>query len=485
MNATEGMRGRVLRAIGAEGLGQLLNMAVRLLLIPLFLSAWGTQAYGEWLILTAVAAWFSLADLGGQIYFINRMTESWAKRQMEEFQKVFAAGMFLFGVSSTVLMTLAAVALMLPGVPSWLGVENTPSSVARWVLLIVSFRVLASLPLGLLLGVYRATGAQATSVMYGNLMLLIQLVSGAAVLWWGGGMVLMACTEVIGLALVSALVAFDLRQRLPAEIRLFSARLPDMRIVRQALVPSLHFLSIQFAMAAMIQGCVIVVAKAMGPYEVAVFSTMRTIANVVSRFLGMMSHSAWPEFTRLASQKDSEKLLGLFRSIFFASVVAGLCYLTVLQLFGSDLFDIWLNKQLPYDWLSMFLMGVFVIFSSNWTLGGNLLMATNRHHDFAKIQLPVNVFALVVCYLGGLLYGLQGMVGGLIIGQSVPMIWFTAWMLARSGWPREARYMVGQSLLVALLLPLFLNAWAALLATVVFALIGARRLWFGQRGLGI
>lgn len=484
MNSTAGMRGRVLRAIGAEGLGQLLNMAVRLLLIPLFLSAWGTQAYGEWLILTAVAGWFSLADFGGQVYFVNRMTESWAKRQMEEFQKVFAAGMFLFGVSSAVLMALAVAALMLPEVPSWLGVENTPFSVARWVLLIVSFRVLASLPLGLLLGVYRATGAQATSVMYGNLMLLIQLIAGAAVLWWGGGMVLMACTEVIGLALVSVLVAFDLRRRLPAEISLLSARLPDMRIVRQAWMPSLHFLGIQFAMAAMIQGSVIVVAKAMGPYEVAVFSTMRTVSNVVSRFLGMMSHSAWPEFTRLASESDGERLLGLFRSIFFASVVAGLFYLLLLQYFGSDVFNLWLNKQLPYDGLSMFLMGVFVIFSNNWTLGGNLLMATNRHHDFARIQLPVNVFALLACYVGGRGYGLEGLIGGLIIGQSVPMISLTAWMLTRNGWSREARYMVEQSLLVALLLPLFVNAWAALLSTLVFALVGARRLWYGLRELG-
>ena len=484
MSSVVGMRGRVLRAIGAEGLGQLLNVAVRLLMVPLFLSAWGTQAYGEWLTLTAVAGLFSLADLGGQLYFINRMTDSWAKRELEKFQNVLAAGMFFFGVSSAALMAFAVAAMvLLPDMQFFLGVSATSSSVVRWVLLIMSFRVMASLPLGLLLGIYRATGQQATSVMYGNLMLLVQLITGAAVLWAHGGMVLMACTDVIGLILVSTLVAFDLRRRLPAEIKLLSWHLPDMQILREAWVPSLHFLGIQLAMAAMIQGSVIVVAKTMGPLEVAVFSTMRTVANVVSRFLGMMSHSAWPEFTRLESDNDNESLQRLFRTIFFASTTAGLLYLALLQHFGHELFDLWLHKQLPYQGLSMFLMGAFVVFSNNWTLGGNLLMATNRHHSYALVQMPVNLFALAVCYFGGRWYGLEGMIVGLIIGQSLLMISLTGWLLARNRWSRAASLLVGQSALVALLLPLFLNAWAAFLITLLFALATVRELRLGRRGL--
>lgn len=481
MRSIGGMRGRVFRAIGAESIGQLLNIAVRLLLVPLFLSAWGTQGYGEWLILTAAAGWFSLADFGGQLYFINRMTESWAKRQLDEFQKIFTAGMFLFGVSSAVLMGLAGVTLTLSEFPSWLGIEDASFDVARWVLLIMCFRVLASLPLGLLLGVYRATGAQATSVMYGNLMLLIQLITGAAVLWCRGGMVLMACTEVIGLLLVSVLVAFDLRQRTPPEVNLFALRRPDMRIIQQAWIPSLHFLGIQLAMAVIIQGSVIAVAKTLGPFEVAVFSTLRTVSNVVSRFLGMMSHSAWPEFTRLETESDNEGLVRLFSTIFFASTVAGLLYLVVLQLYGEELFDLWLREQLPYQRLSMFLMGAYVLFSNNWTLGGNLLMATNRHHDYAQVQLPVNIMALAVCYLGGRWYGLEGMIGGLIIGQSIPMILLTARMLTINGWKSVAQYLIGQSILLALLLPLFLNAWLAVLVTFLFTFVAVYKVWLSQR----
>lgn len=467
------MWGRILRAIGAEGIGQLLNVAVRLLLVPLFLAAWGTQTYGEWLILTAVAGWFSLGDLGAQLYFVNRMTEAWAQRKLNEFKNIFSTGMFFFCVTSATLMVLAAVVLMFPGISNWLGIVSTDPNVVYWVLIIMCLRVLASLPLGLLLGVYRATGAQATSVMYGNLMLLIQLIVSVVVLSTGGSMFLMALSEVIGMFLVSFLVVFNLRRHIPSEVRLFRLHRPQMDILRQAWSPSLHFLGIQFAMAAMIQGSVIVVAKAMGPFEVVVFSTMRTIANVVSRFLGMMSHSAWPEFTRLHSEDDTTRLQTLFRSIFLASTLAGLLYLGVVQLFGAQLFELWLGQQLPYESLGMLMMGALVILTNQWTLGGNLLMATNRHRDYARAQLPVNIVALVAAYLGGRWLGLEGLIGGLIFGQSAPMIALTAWMLRRNSWWDASRYLWWHSVLFMILLPLYIHPWGALFTTIGVVLMGA------------
>lgn len=477
MTGESDMRGRILRAIGAEGVGQLLNVAVRLLLVPLFLAAWGPATYGEWLILTAVAGWFGLADLGGQLYFVNRMTEAWAQQKLEDFQKIFVTGLFFFGVSSAVLMSVAAAVLTAPVIPNWLGIERTNTDVVYWVLIIMCLRVLASLPLGLLLGVYRATGAQATSVMYGNLMLLVQLIAGAAVLMSSGGMVLMALTEVVGLFVVSAVVVLDLRRRMPAGVRLFWPIHPQMSILQDAWSPSLHFLGIQLAMAVMIQGSVIVVAKAMGPLEVVVFSVMRTIANLVSRFLGMMAHSAWPEFTRLHSQGETRRFQALFRTILLASTLAGLLFLGSVQLFGSQLFALWLGKQLPYETQSMLMMGALVIFTNTWTLGGNLLMATNRHSDYARVQLPVNMFALGVAYLGGRWFGLEGFIGGLIFGQSVPMIVLTAWMLRRNAWGEASRYLGAQAALVLILLPLYVNPWSASLVIAGVMFWGAWRFW--------
>lgn len=455
VSGVSAMRGRVLRAIGAEGIGQLLNISIRLLLVPLYLWAWGVEVYGEWLILTALAGLFGLADLGGQLYFINRMTEAWTKRQLDEFQNVFSTGMFFLIISSSILLILAAFALSIPGIPVWLGIKSTDSEVVYWVMLVMCFRMLASLPLGLLLGVFRATGAQATSVMYGNLMLLFQLISASAVLILEGGMVLMALTEVIGLFLVSMLVVFDLRRRLPTEMRLVCMHRPQMNILRLAWGPSLHFLAIQLAMATLIQGSVIVVAKVMGPSEVAIFSTMRTVTNLVTRLLGMLSHSAWPEFTRLNSNGEGNQLQSLFRTILNTSTLMGLLYVGAVELFGSQIFDVWLGNHLLYDSSAMYMMGALVVFTCQWTIGGNLLMATNQHSEYARVQLPVNFFALSLSYYGGLNFGLIGFVGGLLLGQSFVMIFFTAWILTKKSWVKASQSMLANFVFSIIFLTLF------------------------------
>ena len=477
------MHRRVLRAIGAEGLGQFLNIGIRILLVPLFLSAWGGEGYGEWLIFTAVAAWFGIADLGGQLYFINRMTETWAQKKFDEFQDFFSTGMILFCGAFTVLIALVTPTIIFLDVPEWLGAKITSSETARWVLILMCLKILASLPLGLVLGVFRATGSQATGVMYGNLMLLIQLTSGAAVLSNSGGMVLMALTEVLALLFVSCFVILDLHRRMPREVQLFQIRSPSKKILREAWIPSLHFLGIQLSMAVMIQGSVIVVAKAMGPFEVAIFSTMRTIANLVSRLLGMMSHSAWPEFTRLHSQKNSVTLQKLFCSISFASTLAGLLYIGIVYHFGATLFELWLGQELPYETTAMFLMATLVVFTNNWTLGGNLLMATNQHRDYARIQLPVNVFALVLAFAGGHWLGLEGIIGGLLLGQSAPMLCLTAWLLRQHGWGEASRYLEMKAIFVLALLPLFLSEWGALLGTLLFFAQGVREFWLRNKRL--
>ena len=200
------MKGRILRSFGADTLGQVMNVFVRLLLVPLFLSSWGAESYGEWLILTTLAAWFSLGDLGGQLYFVNRMTEEWVSGKVEVFQQVLSTGLLFFIVSSVVLFGGVLLAVYSFPVASWLGLKTVDQDLAGMILLLMALRFLVSLQFGLYLGVYRAIGIQATSMMYGNLIQLIQFVASAVALMTGGGMLLMASLEVVPFLLVFIIV---------------------------------------------------------------------------------------------------------------------------------------------------------------------------------------------------------------------------------------------------------------------------------------
>lgn len=465
------MRSRILRAFGADTLGQVLNVGVRLLLVPLFLSTWGAESYGEWLILTALAAWFGLGDLGGQLYFINRLTAEWAAGRVDVFQRVLSTGMLLFLVSSTVLFGCVLIAVNWLPVASWLGLKTVNQDLARSILLLLALRFLASLPFGLFLGVYRAIGVQATSVMYGNLIVLIQFVASAFALWAGGGMLLLASLEVVPFLLVFVVVIWDLRRRLPNEVSLFALSKADKSVLLSAISPSLHFLGLQFSAAIMIQGGVLVVAKTLGPIEVAIFSSMRIVANVMSRFMSVLAHAAWPELTRLASRGQDKKLAKLFSFILNLTFFVGLCYLALITSIGELLYNLWLNQKLPYDFSVMYLLSCQVVMTVLWTWGGNLLMATNRHEEYSRWQLPINLIALIVCYWGALNLGLIGAVAGLFAAQSLPMLLVVYLLLVKKGWPQIAKNLLVVSLLGLALMPMMLNEWGFFLSIFVFGFL--------------
>ena len=58
------MRERLLKGLGAQGFSQAVQIFIRLAEVPLLLSFWGTQLYGEWLMLSALPIYLSISDGG-------------------------------------------------------------------------------------------------------------------------------------------------------------------------------------------------------------------------------------------------------------------------------------------------------------------------------------------------------------------------------------------------------------------------------------
>src|SRR5208337_4959399 len=122
----------------------------------------------------------------------------------------------------------------------------------------------------------------------------------------------------LGAALVAG---WDLNRRFP-QFRLLSLGEADLFLGLTFIRPSLGFFGIQMAQAFSVQGTVLVVGMLLGSVQVVVFSTMRTIVNLIRAFFEQLSHAAWPEMTRLDVQRDEEKFFLLFRAILRATLIA-------------------------------------------------------------------------------------------------------------------------------------------------------------------
>jgi len=236
---------RIFRAAGADSLGQIINALMRIILIPLFLGAWGAEMYGEWLVITAFAAWIGFSDLGGQLYYVNRLTADWTAGNLNEFQKVYSTGLFALLVAMVFLLSLVLILVAIFPAGDWSDFKHISNTEASLVLLLIALRFLIALPMGLFLGLYRVVGAQATSVMYGNLILIIQLCASMCALYFNAGVVAMAAIEVIPVLIVVMLVYWRLPKIMPKNFRLLHFKI-DLPIFKESISPSLHFLVCKF-----------------------------------------------------------------------------------------------------------------------------------------------------------------------------------------------------------------------------------------------
>lgn len=420
--SSEGIQNRMVKGLVATFLGRLINLASRILLVPLFLKAWGVNVYGEWLLLTSITAYLSLTDFGGQLYIVNRLTQAYAHNDIPLFRKVLHTGMALFLILPFMaFVTFITLVLLIPP-ELLLPISKTEHTVVILVLAVLAFQFVFTMPQGILLGIYRAVGMLPRGVMLGNLILFLQLALVSGGLWLSGGMIWIACLQILPFLLIALIAVFDLSKRFP-QFKIVSLKDFELATGRAFIIPSLHFFLIQIAQAVSIQGTILVVGALFDPVKVVLFSTLRTISRTMSQLLGMLAHSAWPEMTRLDAVQHPDKLKILFRAILRSTLAGATVFICVFHFFGSEIYHLWLGTAVEYRQELMDLFLVYILQYIFWSACAYLLMATNRHHTLSKILFFSSFFSITLAYVGGRYFGLTGVITGMIIGDLAIPFW--------------------------------------------------------------
>jgi O-antigen/teichoic acid export membrane protein len=420
---------RLIQGIGANFLGQIINLASRFLLVPLFLLAWGANIYGEWLLLSSMVAYLTLTDMGGATYIGNRMTQAFAHRDHELFRKILHTGLALFLAIPLVVFIVFITLIFFFNPSAFLHITQTSHRVVILVLALLAFQFVISLPQGILIRVYFAVEMLPRGVMLLNLMQFLSLSLVAGGLWLGWGMVPIALLQIIPYGLIAVTALYDINRKFP-QFQVFSLKGADFPFGLSFIKPSFHFFLIQISQAFSVQGIVLVVGMVLGPVQVVLFSTLRTLVNLIRSFFEQVSHAAWPEMTRLDAQQDMDKFLALFRVILRTTLMASILFITIFHFFGGFIYHFWLRKTVPFEQpvLDLFLiyMGQFIF----WLSCSHPLLATNRHQTLAKVLFVSSILTIGLAYLGGQHLGLPGIVLGMIVGDLILPFWLVPYLLS-------------------------------------------------------
>ena len=368
---------RILHGLGANAYGQLVVIVIQLAGVPILLHAWGTQLYGEWLILSAIPTYLSMTDLGFSQSAGNDMTARMARGDAAGTLAVFQSLAVLVYSVAVAGLLLSAVALWLLPLQSWFHLTQLNTSEVRWILWLLSAEVLIKLTEGASHAGFRSHGDYAlhTTAYYTTLLAQFAAVWLAALAGHGP---LLAAALFVGIrAVVTPGVAVWLLQR-HRDLRFGLAHAHRAELRRLA-KPALANLSMPLAMALNIQGMVLVVGATLGPLAVVVFSTLRTLTRIALQAVWQVSHAFEPELAAAWGSGDRGLLQRLYlnaqRGGFWLALLAAI----VLWCAGPWFLALWTNgkvilDQALFDWL--LLSAVASVF---WYAALNLLKAGNIH----------------------------------------------------------------------------------------------------------
>jgi O-antigen/teichoic acid export membrane protein len=380
---------RVIRALASSALGQFLSTAQSLLLVPMFLAAWGDAGYGEWLALTALASYLLLLDLGGQSYIGVRLAQAYAQEKLDEFRVILSEGFSLFFVLALATQALVSAITFSPLV-SW-------DSDARLVVTCYSASVLISIPVGVLGTCFTATGRIVRFVMLGNLARIIQIACYSLALALRVPPPTYAAVVLATSCLTTAITVFDLRRQLGT---LFAPMLSIVHLRGGAahLRGSLEYFAYALSSMLSVQGVLLVIAAKADASSVAAFSTHRAAASLIVYSGSLLRPTVWPELTMMAARGDMPRLREVVSIAVRGTTWIGAIIAAAVCLAAPQGYALWTRAKLELDVPLLFILAGQAVLYCAWSTTSWPLMSTNQPRLIARWSLANAVLTVVVSY---------------------------------------------------------------------------------------
>jgi O-antigen/teichoic acid export membrane protein len=361
---------RLAAGFGAQGLAIVVRLAQQFVMVPLFLRAWDAAIYQDWLLLTAGTSFLVLIDLGLRHYMANLMLIAWSKGDAPTFHHTLHVGLGIYAGILLLAAPAVALAAWFAIAQGWLDFGAAASDAALLAVVGMAAYTLVAMPIGLVFSVYAARGDTARGINLATASTVIETVAVGWALWLGVPAAAVALVYLIAMVAFGAGLWIDLGRRYP-DIRIRAA-LPTRSDLAQNIPRAIDYVVIPLAQSAVLQGTVLILGalagKAAAP--VVVFTTLRTLANLVRQVVNQAGQVTSIELTRFHAQGDRARLERLYlagaRLLCGAGGLLAGAVLAVAPFFLA----IWTRGKVEYDgWAFAGLLAAVVL-----TLPGQLAM---------------------------------------------------------------------------------------------------------------
>jgi len=343
-----GFIARLLHGAGAGVVSYGISIAGNLLLLPLYLRFWSVAVYGEWMALYSAVNYLTNLDFGLTFAAINSATIAHARGDIRTFKRVqgttWAISLLIAGIG---IVAVVALSIAYFHINQWLGLRIMVQSDARIVFCCLAISFLITIPGRQMISVYIAIGEFPRYQWIYNALALFSLAVTAIALYLGAPPRILAVV-IVSSGVLSILISFCL-------LYLHDPRLiPDLRnadweTARSLAAPTGQVGLAVLATALTLQGPVIILSRALGGPAVALFTTTRTIANVIHGTVLLLRAPLRPELAAASADPSKNSLRRLFRIAVSIETVTSITLAAVLWTVGGWLISVWSHHRIAPD----------------------------------------------------------------------------------------------------------------------------------------
>jgi O-antigen/teichoic acid export membrane protein len=402
---------RLARGFGAKSISYALQIFVRLIEVPLFLSFWGAELYGEWLIVAAIPIYFAMADGGFGSAACREMSIRGGAGDQKGVLSVFQSTWALLLVVSVLLALLVLLLVNQVDFSGWINFSAIGSDELPTVVYLFVAHVLLVFQETLLIGGFWSIGRYPLYMLLTSITQLLEFGGLVAALLTGGGVVQAAMGYVGGRLIGLVLVRGALKKTCPWICYGFGA--VSLQELKKIFVPAVASLMLPFGNALNIQGVRIVIGIVVGPAAVALFATLRTLSRFASQPCMLVTQMVEPELALTFGSRDREQFERLFMNSCSGAFWSAISVGVVLLLTSDWLYPLWTNYKMEIHWPLYSLLLAAVAINALWHPALMALYATNRH---SRVSFAYGMIYGVAAFgLSYLCVGAFGVIGAGII----------------------------------------------------------------------
>jgi O-antigen/teichoic acid export membrane protein len=396
-----GFISRLLHGAGAGAVSYGISIASNLLLLPLYLRFWSVAVYGEWMALYSTVNYLANLDFGLTFAAINSATIAYARGDIRTFKRLQGTTWAIsLLIASIGILAVATLSLAYFHINQWLRLRVMDQSDARIVFCCLAISFLITIPGRQLISVYIAIGEFPRYQWLYNAFALFSLAATAIALAFGIGPRAIAVV-IVSTGVLSIVISMGLLYRRDPRL-IPSVRDADWKTARSLAAPTGQVGLAILATALTLQGPVIILSRALGGPAVALFTTTRTIANVIHGTVLLLRAPLRPELAAASADPSKDSLRRLFRVAVSIETVTSVSLAAILWSAGGWLIAVWSHHRITPDPRLLHLMLALAVLDAFLQVLASTGWATNKIQGVSIGQMIAAIasIALAVVLIG-------------------------------------------------------------------------------------